>query len=655
VPNRLATSSSPYLLQHKDNPVDWWPWCDEAFDEARRREVPILLSVGYAACHWCHVMAHESFEDEVVAAYLNEHFVCIKVDREERPDVDAVYMEATQAMTGQGGWPMTCVMTPAAEPFFCGTYFPPIDRPGMPSFGRVLGSIVEAWSTKRAEIEKSGVDIVRQLGERAATSPLTGAGITEAALDAAASTLGKQHNDVTGGFGGAPQFPPSMVLEFLLRHTARSGSARSREVVATTCERMARGGMYDQLGGGFARYCVDAGWVVPHFEKMLYDSALLARLYAHWWRLSGAPLARRIAIETCDWMLADLLTEVGGFASSLDADSEGEEGRFYVWTPDEVGPQAAAIFGVTASGTFEHGKSVLQLLSDPADEAEYAAERARLLALRTTRVPPARADKVVAAWNGLAIAALAEVGALFDRPDLVVAATRCADLLVGLHLVDGRLRRVSRDGVVGEPVGVLEDYGDVAEGLLALHQVTGERRWLDLATQLLDVVIDHFGDGNGGFFDTADDAQQLIRRPQDPTDGATPSGFSSVTAALLTAAALTARTDLRDVAAQALGSAATLVERFPRFAGWSAAAAEALVAGPLEVAVVESAELAAVARRSTSPGAVVVTGGDSPLLEDRPGGAAYVCRGFVCDAPITDPELLAERVGARRATPDTTA
>ena len=650
MPNHLATSASPYLLQHKDNPVDWWPWCDEAFEAAVQRDVPILLSVGYAACHWCHVMAHESFEDVATAAFMNEHFVCIKVDREERPDVDSVYMEATQAMTGQGGWPMTCLLTPAGEPFFCGTYFPPIDRPGMPSFRRVLESVAEAWSSRREDVVQAGVDIVRELGERAA-SPLSGTGITAAALDAAALALAERHNDVTGGFGGAPQFPPSMVLEFLLRHAARTGSERSHEMVAITCERMARGGMYDQLGGGFARYSVDAQWVVPHFEKMLYDNALLARVYAHWWRLTGIPLARRIAIETCDWMVADLLTTEAGFASSLDADSEGEEGRYYVWTPEEVGTAAAAIFTVTPEGTFEHGRSVLQLLEDPADQAEYAEQRVRLLALRAERVPPARDDKVVAAWNGLAIAALAEVGALFGRNDLIDVARRCAELIVDRHVIDGRLRRVSRDGVVGDPVGALEDYGDVAEGLLALHQVTGERCWLDVAGDLLDVGLAHFGDGSGGFFDTADDAQRLVRRPQDPTDGATPSGFSALTGALLTASALTGRADQRDAAALALGMAAPLVERFPRFAGWSAAACEALIAGPLEIAVMDAPELAAIARGATSPGAVVVTGGDSPLLADRPAGAAYVCRGFVCDAPTRDPQVLADRVGARRMAP----
>jgi uncharacterized protein len=644
--NRLAGSSSPYLLQHADNPVDWWPWCDEAFDEARRRDVPVLLSVGYAACHWCHVMAHESFEDSAIAALMNEHFVNIKVDREERPDVDAVYMDATQAMTGQGGWPMTCLLTSSGAPFFCGTYFPPADRPGMPSFRRLLESVIAAWSSNREEVERAGTDIVRQLTERTA-SPLTGTEVTAATLDAAARSLAEQHNDVTGGFGGAPQFPPSMTLEFLLRHAARTGSSRSREVVAITCERMARGGMYDQLAGGFARYSVDAEWVVPHFEKMLYDNGLLARVYAHWWRLTGEQLGRRVAVETCEWMLADLLTDSGGFASSLDADSEGEEGRFYVWTPDEVGAPAAEMFGVTASGTYEGGRSVLQLRRDPDDPDQCAAERARLLELRNRRVPPGRDDKVVAAWNGLAIAALADVGALFERPDFVEAARRSATLLAECHLVDGRLRRVSRDGVVGEPAGVLEDYGGVAEGLLALHQASGERHWLDLAEELLSVAVAHFGDGSDGFYDTADDAPQLVKRPRDPTDGATPSGFASAAAAMVTAAALTGRSDLRDTAARVLGRAAPLIERFPRFAGWSSAAAEALIAGPLEIAVVGSSSLAAIARRATSPGAVVVTGGESPLLADRPAGAAYVCRGFVCDAPLTEPALLAERVGAR--------
>ena len=645
MPNRLAESTSPYLLQHADNPVDWWPWSDAAFQEARRRQVPVLLSVGYAACHWCHVMAHESFEDERTAEFVNQNFVCIKVDREERPDVDAVYMEATQAMTGHGGWPMTCFLTPAAEPFFCGTYFPPADRPGMPSFLRVCASVAAAWTERRAEIEESGADVVRQLAERAVAPAPAAGGLTTAQLDAAAGRLGHEHDDEWGGFGGAPKFPPSMALEFLLRHHARTGDGRSLDCVAVTCERMARGGIYDQLAGGFARYSVDAHWVVPHFEKMLYDNALLARVYAHWWRATGSALARRIALETCDWMVAELRTPEGGFASALDADSEGEEGRFYVWTPAEVGDWSAAMFEVTEAGTFEHGRSVLQLLRDPPDSDTYDAERARLLALRAQRVRPSRDDKVVAAWNGLAIAALAECGVLFERPDLIEAARACAALLADVHVVDGRLRRVSRDGVVGAPAGVLEDHGDVAEGLLALHQVTGERRWLDLAGSLLDLAVTHFADGSGGFFDTADDAEQLVRRPQDPTDNATPSGAAAVAGALVTHAALTARSDHRDAGELALATVAEIVGRFPRFAGWAAAVGEALAAGPLEVAVVDSPALAGLARLTTSPGAVVVTDGDSPLLAGRPDGAAYVCQGFVCDAPTTDPDELRKRLG----------
>ena len=647
MPNRLADATSPYLLQHKDNPVDWWPWGPEAFAEATRRGVPVLLSVGYAACHWCHVMAHESFEDPHAAAYVNKHFVPIKVDREERPDVDSVYMEATQAMTGHGGWPMTCFLTPTGEPFFCGTYFPPADRPGMPSFRTVCQSVTRAWVERRDEIEAAGADVVRQLTERMAPPAGTDAQVTALQLDAAAGALREEFDRVQGGFGSAPKFPPSMALEFLLRHWARTGDGEALAMVETTCERMARGGIYDQLAGGFARYSTDERWVVPHFEKMLYDNALLARVYAHWWRASGNPLARRIAEETCDWMLAELRTAQGGFASALDADSEGEEGKFYVWTPEEVGAEAAELFAVTEKGTFEHGRSVLQLLVDPVDVGRWRSERERLREMREARVHPARDDKVVAAWNGLAIAALADCGVLFERPDLLDAATRCATLLADVHMVDGRLRRVSRDGVVGAPVGVLEDYGDLAEGLLALHQATGDARWLELSGALLDIAVKHFADGNGGFFDTADDAERLVRRPQDPTDNATPSGHSAVAAALLSYAALTGDGDRRQQAERAVAATGRLIERFPRYAGWAAATAEALQAGPLEIAVVDAPQLASVARRATSPGAVVVTGGVSPLLADRPAGAAYVCRGFVCDAPTTDPRELAGRVGAR--------
>jgi uncharacterized protein YyaL (SSP411 family) len=648
VPNRLAGSTSPYLLQHKDNPVDWWEWGPEAFSAAEQRGVPVLLSVGYSACHWCHVMAHESFEDEATAAYMNEHFVNVKVDREERPDVDAVYMEAVQAMTGHGGWPMTSFLTPKGEPFFCGTYWPSEPRHGMPSFGEVLHSVAATWEARRGELEEAGADVVRRLSASGPTN--ASAPVTPELLDAAAASLRSTYDGEHGGFGSAPKFPPSMALEFLLRHAARTGAGL--DLVSGTCEAMARGGMYDQLAGGFARYSVDRKWVVPHFEKMLYDNALLLRVYLHWWRSTGSSFARRVALETGDFLLRDLRTPEGGFASALDADTDGVEGRTYVWSPaellDVLGPDdgawAATQLGVTPGGTFEQGSSVLQRLTEPDDAERYERVRAALLEARSSRPQPGRDDKVVCAWNGLAIAALAEGGALLDRPDWVAAADRCADLLLDLHWVtaDQRLRRVSRDGVVGAHAGVLEDYADYAEGLLALHQVTGDEGRLDGAKHLLRIVLERFGDGTGGFYDTADDAEQLVRRPQDPTDNATPAGASAAAGALLTYAALTGSDLHRTAAEAALGKVAPLFARHARFAGWACAVGEAVVAGPAEVAVVERPDLLEVARLATSPGAVVVASG--PLVAGRPAGAAYVCRGFVCDAPTTEQARLREQL-----------
>ncbi len=677
--NRLADATSPYLRQHADNPVDWYVWGDEAFAEARRRDVPVLLSVGYAACHWCHVMAHESFEDAHTAGVMNEHFVNIKVDREERPDIDSVYMEATQAMTGQGGWPMTCFLTPTGEPFYCGTYFPPAPRQGMPAFGQVLEAVTKTWRERRDEIVKAAGEIVVHLDSPPAAG---GDAPGPASLDRAVERLSAEFDEAEAGFGGAPKFPPSMVLEFLLRNAVRTGSQRALAMVEQTCERMARGGMYDQLGGGFARYSVDRAWVVPHFEKMLYDNALLLRVYLHWWRLTGSPLAERVVRETADFLLRDLRTPEGGFASALDADSEGVEGKFYAWTPadlravlgDPHGAEAADLFGVTSKGTFEHGSSTLQLREDPADPAEFANTRARLAAARARRVPPGRDDKVVAAWNGLAVAALAEAGGLLDEPSYVQAAVEAAELLVRLHTDgSGRLVRTSRDGSAGTSAGVLEDYGDVAEGYLALLTATGDPAWLGRAGALLDAVLDRFGDGEGGFFDTADDAERLVRRPRDPMDGATPSGRSAAAGALLTYAAVTGSSRHREAAAKALGIAGRLADRAPRAAGWGLAVAEALVAGPVEVALVGSpddpglAALRTVALRSPEPGTVVVTGqGDDgtdelrgagaaetlvPLLAGRPlvdgRAAAYVCRNFVCDRPVTDPGELAAKIGVR--------
>lgn len=466
--NRLAQATSPYLLQHAENPVDWWPWEAGAFEEARRRDVPVLLSVGYSACHWCHVMAHESFEDDATAAYLNEHFVSVKVDREERPDVDAVYMEAVQAATGQGGWPMTVFLTPDAEPFYFGTYFPPEPRHGMPSFRQVLQGVHQAWAERRGEVTEVAGKIVRDLaGREISYGDARPPG--EAELGQALLGLTREYDPQRGGFGGAPKFPPSMVIEFLLRHHARTGAEGALQMASDTCERMARGGIYDQLGGGFARYSVDREWVVPHFEKMLYDNALLCRVYAHLWRSTGSELARRVALETADFMVRELRTAEGGFASALDADSDDGTGRhvegaYYVWTPaqltevlgEEDAELAAQYFGVTQEGTFEHGSSVLQLPQQEGvfDAGRIASVRERLLAARDGRPAPGRDDKVVAAWNGLAIAALAETGAYFERPDLVEAAGAAADLLVRLHLDDhARLFRTSKDGRAGTTPG----------------------------------------------------------------------------------------------------------------------------------------------------------------------------------------------------------
>ncbi len=641
--NRLASSTSPYLLQHKDNPVDWRQWAPDAFTEAERRGVPVLLSIGYAACHWCHVMAHESFEDEVTAAYMNEHFVNVKVDREERPDVDAVYMEAVQAMTGHGGWPMTSFLTAKGEPFFCGTYWPDTRRGGMPSFREVLESVAGAWDNRREEVEAAGADVVARLAR-----PVSGASapVTAELLDQAVASLRTAYDPVHGGFGGAPKFPPSMVLEALLRAHARSGAGL--DLVGGTCEAMARGGMYDQLAGGFARYAVDATWTVPHFEKMLYDNALLLRVYLHWWRATGSATARRVAIETGEFLLRDLRTPEGGFASALDADTDGVEGLTYAWTPAQMyealgeADGAWAVAQLDVTGTFEHGSSVLQRRCEPDDPQRYERVRAALLQARDDRPQPGRDDKVVTAWNGLAVAALAEGGALLDRPLWTAAAERCAILLRDLHLVDDRLLRTSRDGVPGPAAGVLEDYADLAEGLLALHQVTGDASRLAEAGSLLEVILQRFGDGRGGFFDTADDAEELVRRPQDPTDGATPGGASAAAQALLTYAAITGSARHRTAAEAALGNLAPLLGRHARFAGWGLAAAEALLAGPAEVVVLDRPDLLRLARLGTSPGAVVVT--DGPLAQGRPPGAAYVCRGFVCELPTTDVERLREQL-----------
>jgi uncharacterized protein YyaL (SSP411 family) len=683
--NRLATATSPYLQQHADNPVDWWPWCDEAFAEARRRDVPVLVSVGYAACHWCHVMAHESFADEGVARLMNDNFVAVKVDREERPDVDAVYMTATQAMTGQGGWPMTVFATPDGTPFFCGTYFP------RPNFLRLLQSVATAWRDQREAVVQEGAAVLEAVGGAQAvggpSSPLTAD-----TLDAAAGQLAEEYDAVHGGFGGAPKFPPHMNLLFLLRHHQRTGSARALEIVRHTCEAMARGGLYDQLAGGFARYAVDATWTVPHFEKMLYDNALLLRVYTHLWRLTGDRPAARVARDTARFLVEELQLPGHGFASALDADTDGVEGLTYAWTPAQLvealgeddGRWAADLFDVTDQGSFEHGSSVLRLARD-VDDADPAVRRrwsdvvARLLAARRDRPQPQRDDKVVAAWNGLAVTALAEFARAVrsagpdDDPQLTgrvadaaeAAVRHCAEYLARVHLVDGRLRRVSRDGVVGDPAGVLEDHGCVAEAFCAMHQVTGEGRWLELAGGLLEVALARFAAGDGGYYDTADDAERLVTRPADPTDNATPSGLSSLAAALVTYSALTGEPRYLEAAEAALATVAPIVGRHARFTGYAAAVGEALLSGPYEIAVVTDDPagdpLVAAAVRHAPPGAVLVAGAPDqpgvPLLADRPTvdgrSTAYVCRGFVCDRPVTDgPDLVARLTSRPAVAPD---
>ncbi|MFS8479365.1 MAG: thioredoxin domain-containing protein [Micromonosporaceae bacterium] len=672
--NRLAAATSPYLQQHADNPIDWWPWGPQAFEEARRRDVPVLISVGYASCHWCHVMARESFEDEAVARLVNDSVVPIKVDREERPDVDAVYMAATQAMTGQGGWPMTVFATPDGQPFFCGTYFT------RAQFARLVEAVSRTWAERRDAVLRQGAAVV----EAVAGMQLAGGRshpLGAEVLAAAAASLARAHDPTYGGFGPkgevgvGPKFPPHMDLLFLLRHYQRTGDAQALEIVRHTCEQMARGGIYDQLAGGFARYSVDGRWIVPHFEKMLYDNALLLRVYTHLWRLTGDPLAARIARETAAFLVTGLSTPEGGFASALDADTEGVEGATYVWTPAQLrevlgeqdGAFAADLFGVTEEGTFEHGTSVLRLCRDieAADAAlveRWHRVRGALLVARTRRPQPARDDKVVAAWNGLAITALAEFDAVLGGAGEQV---RAAAALLERHIVDGRLRRVSRDGVVGEPPGVLEDYGCVAEAYCAVHQMTGEGRWLELAGRLLDTALELFARGDGGFFDTATDAERLITRPADPTDNATPSGLSAMAAALTAYAALTGETRYREAAERALATVAPLAAEHARFTGYACAVGEALLSGPYEIAIVTppadggrtAEELWATAVRQAPPGAVIVRGqpdqpgvpllAGRPLLDGRP--AAYVCRGFVCRRPVSAVADLTAQLAAAGA------
>ncbi|WP_019929381.1 thioredoxin domain-containing protein [Nocardia sp. BMG111209] len=675
--NHLTSATSPYLRQHAENPVDWRQWDAEALAEAVERDVPILLSVGYASCHWCHVMAHESFEDEATAAVMNANFVCVKVDREERPDLDAVYMAATVAMTGQGGWPMTCFLTPAGEPFYCGTYYPKVARGGMPSFTQLLDAVTETWRDRRGEVDQAAAQVVDALRAQADGLPETDATVTSELLDQAVALVVRDVDSHNGGFGGAPKFPPSALLEGLLRHVERTGDEQALAVTALTAEAMARGGIYDQLRGGFARYSVDASWVVPHFEKMLYDNAQLLRVYGHLARrFSNVTVGQmvsssaRVAAETARFLIDDLGTAEGGFASAFDADTHveagaaGVEGATYVWTPEQLretlgvddGDWAAAFFNVTASGTFEHGTSVLTRYRDPEDPAHLERIRLRLRDVRDRRPQPERDDKVVTAWNGIAITALAEAGAALGHSEWVEAAVRCARYLLAEHVTDDRVVRASLGGVAGAAPGVLEDYAWLTTGLLALYQATGDPQWLGPAERLLDAAIDLFADSaqSGSWFDTAADAESLVTRPRDPFDGATPAGASALAEALLTASVLTGpeRAGRYRVLADAtLARGAIVLARAPRSGGHWLAVAEAALAGPIQVAVAlpadaDASELLTAARQFAPGGSAVLAGSEnsSPLLVDRPPvtgrPAAYVCHGTVCDLPTTDPEAL---------------
>jgi uncharacterized protein YyaL (SSP411 family) len=620
--NRLAQETSPYLLQHADNPVDWQPWGPEALERARAEGKPLLVSIGYSACHWCHVMEHESFADEATAALMNELFVSIKVDREERPDVDAVYMDAVVALTGQGGWPLTAFLTPEGEPFFGGTYFPPEPRHGLPSFRQVLRAVADAYRERPEDVAAQADALVGALRQSAETEP-SPEPLGEAVRAEAERVLLAQLDPRWGGFGHAPKFPPASVLEFLLRRA-------SLDAVRLTLDGMAAGGMYDLVGGGFHRYSVDAQWLVPHFEKMLYDNALLVPTYLHGWLVTGDERYRAVAEQTLDYMVRELRLPGGGFASSQDADTDGVEGLTYTWTAEEGAPSELL-------EPFEHGRSILR---GELDEET----RARLLEIRSHRPQPALDDKVIASWNGLALAALAEGARRLDRPDLLVAARELGEVLA----VDP-LWRTLRDGRAKYPA-YLEDYANVAHGLYELHVATGDLRWLREARRLALHAVELFGDPDrGGFFLSPADGEQLVARQKAFDDNPTPSGNSMLAFVLLRLARIWGDDELERQAVGALRLVRDLLARAPTAFGWALCALDLYLSPPRELAIVGGVEsdVARAALRGFDPNAVVAFGlaaDDVPLLEGKTlvdgKPAVYVCERFACRAPITDPAQL---------------
>jgi uncharacterized protein YyaL (SSP411 family) len=674
--NHLQDETSPYLLQHVDNPVDWYPWGEDALRLAKEQDKPILLSIGYAACHWCHVMAHESFEDGETAAQMNANFVNVKVDREERPDIDSIYMQAVNAMTGRGGWPMTVFLTPDGKPFYAGTYFPKEPRYGMPSFKQILAGVTQAWSEDRANVVSSANDVADQLRTLSGVG-LEGGGLDVDTLGSAVRALSQRFDGTWGGFGDAPKFPQPMVLEFLLREHLRTRSPSALQMVELTLQKMAQGGMYDQLGGGFARYSVDHRWLVPHFEKMLYDNAQLARVYLHAWQVTGNHFYRRITEETLDYLLREMRHEQGGFYSSQDADSEGVEGKFYVWSANEIrdalGEEADVfmrIYGVSDEGNWE-GHNILNLHLDPErfaaqlqiDAADLArrmiAARGRLYELRSKRVWPGLDDKVLTSWNGLVLGALAEAGQSLGRPDYLDAAVANARFLHRTMRRDsGRLARAWRAGSMAKHNAYLEDHAYLADGLLALYEATFDKRWVDWATELAELMLARFRDAkNGGFFDTSDDHEELIHRPKDLQDNAVPSGNSMAASVLLRLSLLTENGDYWQLAEQCTATMTRLMSQYPSGFGHWLNAASFILGEPREIALVGSTDelgpLLEVVRRGYRPFQVVAAGPEGEeasvaLLRDRPrvGGraTAYVCRQFVCQAPVTNPEELARQL-----------
>jgi uncharacterized protein YyaL (SSP411 family) len=689
MPNRLAGETSPYLLQHAHNPVDWFPWGPEALAKAKAEDKPIFLSIGYAACHWCHVMERESFEDAATAADLNRDFVAIKVDREERPDLDQVYMGAVQAMTGGGGWPMSVFLTPDGRPFYGGTYFPPEPHHGLPSFRQVLAGTARAWRDDRLQVVAAGQRLAETLVEQSRL-PTDGSAPTEGLLTAAEAALQSRFDTLNGSWGGAPKFPQPMTIDFLLGRIA-TGHPTSGAMVRFTLDRMADGGIHDQLGGGFHRYATDPIWLVPHFEQMLYDNAQLARTYLRAWAQlpdHDRPMIaryREIATDVLEYLLRELRRDDGTFAASQDADTDGVEGATFTWSAAEVrevlgddAPLFTATYGVRDEGNWE-GRTILSRIQPAWDEAgqidegrerTLAASRQRLLAARSARPQPARDDKALAAWNGLAIGALAEAARVLppDEADRYrAAAIEAAEaILAGLRRTDGRLGRSWKDGRSSGD-GVLEDYADLAEGLLALYEASFDDRWFVTARELADTILDHFADPAGGFFDTADDHETLVTRPKDPQDNATPSGASMATLVLLRLAALTGERRYRDAADRALATVTPFLARYPTgFGNWLSAATLA-VEGITELAIVgdpadeATQALLEAAREGERPNLIVAVSADPtssviPLLADRTmidgRPTAYVCRDFACRLPVTDPAALrSELIAARQSGP----